>query len=81
MPDQIVKDIVKQLSDDNVLEKWSKLAKEESREDVENQLFEYFLEKNDHRDFDIFDSVTYEIFLHGLSCVCWESVIDELKSK
>lgn len=75
----ITGEIIGQLKDDDVLEQWQDKAKSDEKEDFLSDIFNYFLEKNEHRDFDCLPSVSYSIFMHGLHCVDWLTVRDLLK--
>ena len=76
---EIADEIVKQLEDDEILSHWKSKAKTDDKEAFMSDLFNYFLEKNDDRDFDCLQQVSYSIFMHGLHCICWETVRDLLK--
>tara|TARA_Y100000310_G_scaffold129202_1_gene128375 strand:- start:1308 stop:1580 length:273 start_codon:yes stop_codon:yes gene_type:complete len=74
----ITDEIIAQLKDDGVLSQWQDKAKSDEKEDFLSDIFNYFLDKNDHRDFDCLPSVAYSIFMHGLHSVDWLVVRDLL---
>jgi hypothetical protein len=77
----LINEILDHLEHDKKLEFWVGKAKVEHWEDLSSELYNYFIEENDPRDFNIFANVTHSIFIHGLQCIDWEQLCDLLKDK
>ena len=72
-------DIIEHLDGEGILNTWVEKSKSQSIDDLGSDLYNYFLEENDPRDFDIFHQITYSIFINGLRSIDWDDVCGQIK--
>lgn len=76
---RILQEVIQHFEEEGTLSEWIEKAKVEPWEDLSSEIYNYFIEANDSRDFDIFSSVTHSLFIHGLQGLDWEQLADDLK--
>ena len=75
---EIVDCLINHLREEGTLEQWAEKARSDDFETFESDIFNHFDDLHLGRDFDFISGVAHEIFMHGLHCVCFETLRDKL---